>query len=172
MKKEVVQLAEVSRILFVCLGNIVRSPLAENLFRHLAEQAGVGDKYVVDSAGTSAWHIGEAPDSRMRRVAAQHGLQYDGRARQVSPQDLEHFDLLIALDNENRLDLLNLAGKAGLQAKIRTLREFDPQGGPRSAVPDPYYGGIDGFEEVFRIVERSCRGLLQALERDGLELRA
>lgn len=165
-------MAEVTHILFVCLGNIVRSPLAENLFRHLAEQAGVDHKYVVDSAGTGAWHIGEAPDSRMRRVAARYGLHYDGRARQVSHQDLERFDLVIALDNENRRSLEDLASSAAQRAKIHTLREFDPQGGPRTAVPDPYYGGIDGFEEVYRIVERACQGLLQALEGEGSELRA
>jgi len=154
----------VTRVCFVCLGNIVRSPLAENLFLHLVEQAGLGDKYEADSAGIGAWHVGEQPDSRMRRIAAQHGLSYDGRARQIQRSDLDRFDLLIAMDTENYHDLLRLARTPEQEAKVHTMREFDPLGGPRAVVPDPYYGGIDGFEEVYQIVERSCRGLLEALE--------
>ncbi len=155
------------RILFVCLGNIVRSPLAENMFRSLAQQAGVGHKYEVDSAGTGAWHVGEPPDPRMVRVAARHGLRYGGRARQFARQDFERFDLIVPMDADNRAFLLSKARTAEQEAKIHMLREFDPQGGPRSPVPDPYYGGQDGFEEVYRIVERSCRGLLEHLENHG-----
>ena len=151
------------RILFVCLGNIVRSPLAENMFRHLAEQAGLADRYEVDSAGTGGWHVGERPDRRMRQVAARHGFRYDGRARQFQRSDFDHFDLIIAMDAQNRADLRRLARSPEDEAKIHTLREFDPHGGPTAPVPDPYYGGIDGFEEVYTIVERSCRGLLDAL---------
>ncbi len=160
------------RILFVCLGNIVRSPLAENLFRHLAQQAGVNHKYEVDSAGTGSWHVGEPPDPRMVRVAAGHGLQYGGRARQFKRSDFEHFDLIIAMDTDNRAYLFNKARTAEEQAKIHLLREFDPQGGPDVSVPDPYYGGSDGFETVYDIVERSCRGLLEALEKERLEVSA
>jgi len=151
------------RILFVCLGNIVRSPLAENMFRHLAEQAGLADRYEVDSAGTGGWHVGERPDRRMRQVAARHGFRYDGRARQFQQSDFDHFDLIIAMDAQNRADLRRLARSPEDEAKIHTLREFDPHGGPTAPVPDPYYGGIDGFEEVYTIVERSCRALLDAL---------
>ncbi len=154
-----------TRILFVCLGNIVRSPLAENMFRHVAEQAGVSHKYEVDSAGTSSWHVGEEPDRRMRRVAARHGFRYSGQARQVQPQDFQDFDLIIAMDASNRAELLRLARKPEDEAKIHLLREFDPMGRPDDPVPDPYYGGIDGFEEVFHIVQRSCTGLLEALEK-------
>lgn len=154
----------IERICFVCLGNIVRSPLAENLFIDKAKQAGLEGKFEVDSAGTSAWHVGEAPDSRMRRVAAKHGLVYEGRARQFRVHDLDYFDMIIAMDGENRDDLLILAKTPGQVAKIRTLREYDPLGGPELSVPDPYYGGKDGFEEVFRIVDRSVEGLLQWLE--------
>jgi protein-tyrosine phosphatase len=163
-----VGLSDVTRICFVCLGNIVRSPLAENLFVRLADQAGVAHKYQVDSAGTSAWQVGEAPDGRMRRVAARRGLIYGGRSRQFQPQDFERFDLVIAMDLENLNDLKHMARRNGNEQKIHLLREFDPNGGPRAGVPDPYYGGIDGFEETYDIVERSCQGLLQALERgDG-----
>ncbi len=157
---------EVTRICFVCLGNIVRSPLAENMFRHLAEQAGVGQSYEVDSAGTSAWHVGEQPDARMRRVAAQHGLKYAGSARQFQRQDFSTFDWIIAMDASNRENLLRLASSDAERRKVRQMREFDSLGSPNAPVPDPYYGGIDGFEEVFQIVQRACKGLLDALE-DG-----
>jgi protein-tyrosine phosphatase len=156
-------LVEKKRICFVCLGNIVRSPLAENLFLHQAEQASVSDRFEVDSAGTGAWHIGEPPDSRMRRVAASHGLKYNGRARQIRLEDLENFDLIIAMDRENLADLQRMARSPEVEGKIRLLREFDPFGGPGTGVPDPYYGGIDGFEEVYQIVERSTKNLLDAI---------
>lgn len=159
-------LTDKTTICFVCLGNIVRSPLAENMFRHLADQAGVSEKYAVDSAGTARYHIGESPDGRMRRVAARQGLRYDGSARQFQRQDFDRFDWIVAMDPDNRADLERLAPGEGSRNKIRLMREFDPHGGSQAGVPDPYYGGIDGFEEVYRIVERSCRGLLAALE-DG-----
>jgi protein-tyrosine phosphatase len=158
-----VRLVAKKRICFVCLGNIVRSPLAENLFLHQAEQTGVSDRFEVDSAGTGAWHVGEPPDSRMQRVAAIHGLKYTGRARQIRPHDLEDFDLIIAMDRENLSDLKRLVRSPEAGQKIRLLREFDPFGGPQAGVPDPYYGGIDGFEEVYQIVERSTQKLLEAI---------
>jgi protein-tyrosine phosphatase len=162
-------LTDKKRVLFVCLGNIVRSPLAENLFRQLAAEAGVEGNYEVDSAATSSYHVGEAFDPRMKQVAAEHGLHYDGRARQVEGEDLERFDLVIAMDQNNRDDLLRVAHFEEQAAKIHTLREFDPQGGPSAEVPDPYYGGIDGFETTYRIVRRACQGLLSALEAGDLE---
>jgi protein-tyrosine phosphatase len=157
-------MTEPKRILFVCLGNIVRSPLAENMFLHLADQAGLGEKYMADSAGTGGWHAGEQPDSRMRRVAADHGFEYSGRARQFERRDFDRFDLIVAMDRNNRSDLLGIARSEADRARIRLMREFDPLGGPNADVPDPYYGGIDGFEKVYRIVERACRGLLESLE--------
>jgi protein-tyrosine phosphatase len=157
-------MTEPKRILFVCLGNIVRSPLAENMFLHLADQAGLGEKYLADSAGTGGWHAGEQPDSRMRRVAADHGFEYSGRARQFERRDFDRFDLIVAMDRNNRSDLLRIARSEADRARVRLMREFDPLGGPNADVPDPYYGGIDGFEKVYRIVERACRGLLESLE--------
>lgn len=161
-------MSEVTRICFVCLGNIVRSPLGENMFRHLAQQAGVGERYEVDSAGTGSWHVGEPPDRRMRQVAARRGFNYDGQARQFRQSDFDRFDLIIAMDTDNRANLRRLARNITDEAKIRLMREFDPQGGPNAPVPDPYYGGIDGFENVYDIVERSCQGLLDALEEKKL----
>lgn len=161
-------LPKIARICFVCLGNIVRSPLGENIFKHLAKRAGVAERYEVDSAGTGAWHVGESPDRRMRQVAARRGFKYDGRARQFKQSDFGKFDLIIAMDTENRANLRRLARSVNDEAKIRLMREFDPQGNPFDSVPDPYYGGIDGFEHVYDIVERSCQGLLEALEEDRL----
>ena len=157
-------MSNVTKICFVCLGNIVRSPLAENIFRYLVSDAGLDDRYQLDSAGTGVWHVGEPPDRRMRRVAASHGYKYAGIARQITRADFDEFDWIIAMDSDNKTKLINLADTPEKAAKVRLLREFDPQGGPNAAVPDPYYGGIDDFEEVFQIVERSCRGLLEALE--------
>lgn len=157
-----------TNILFVCLGNIVRSPLAENIFRRLVDQAGLAEKYFVDSAGTGAWHIGEQPDPRMVCVAAGYGLNYTGKARQISRKDFREFDWLIAMDRDNRAYLYSMAHGTEEQAKIRMLREFDPQARSYAPVPDPYYGGIDGFEETYHIVERSCKRLFDALERGEL----
>lgn len=153
-----------TRILFVCLGNIIRSPLGEKLFEYVANEAGVGEKYAVDSAGTSAYHIGERPDERMRRTAQRRGFVYDGRARQVNAQDLEDFDLVIAMDLENMNNLLALARSEEQAAKVHLMRSFDPEADGAVAVPDPWYDGPQGFEHVYDIVERSVRGLLRWLE--------
>jgi len=158
------------RILFVCLGNIIRSPLAQHVFVHLANQAGVGDKYLVDSAGTDNYHVGESPDSRMRRVASDYGLNYDGKARQFSNADFDRFDLIIAMDMNNKSDLLRMVRGFEDKNKIYTMRSFDPEGHSTDGVPDPYYGGVDGFHVTYKIVERSCRGLLNALETGELEI--
>lgn len=158
----------VTRICFVCLGNIVRSPLAENLFLQIAIEAGVVENYDVDSAGTSAWHVGEEPDLRMRRVADQQGMQYNGRARQFQRRDFDRFDMIVAMDTQNRSDVLGMARSPEQRDKVFLLREFDPYGGPNVSVPDPYYGGIDGFSEVYQVIERSCRGLLAELENGYL----
>jgi protein-tyrosine phosphatase len=158
------------RICFVCLGNIVRSPLAKNLFIHLAQQLGVSCKYEVDSAGTGDWHLGEPPDARMRQVAAQHGLHYDNSARQFRRSNFDLFDLILAMDHENLADLRGLARSDADRQKIHLLREYDPQGGPQAVVPDPYYDRVEGFEEVFRVIERSCQGLLNALEKNEIDL--
>jgi protein-tyrosine phosphatase len=154
------------RILFVCLGNIIRSPLGEHLFRHLADQQGLSDLYSADSAGTSAWHVGDAPDARMRRTAASHGLDYTGSARQFESMDFTDFDLILAMDESNRRSLEAVAPDEEARAKIRLMREFDPESSGNTDVPDPYYGGQEGFEQTYRIVQRSVRGLLDWLTGD------
>lgn len=160
-----------TRILFVCLGNIIRSPLAEKLFEHIANEAEVGQKYAVDSAGTANYHAGQRPDERMRRTAARRGFIYDGRGRQVQPSDLEDFDLVIPMDLENLADLKALARTPAQVAKLHLLREFDPEADGAVAVPDPWYDGPQGFEHVYDIIERSARGLLNAIESGKLQVK-
>ena len=157
------------RILFVCLGNIVRSPLAEHMFAYMAEQKGLSEKYEVDSAGTAAYHVGQSPDERMRQVAAEHGLKYDGRGRQFEPGDFDAFDVIIAMDDSNIDNILRLARDDEDEAKVHMMRKFDSQSQPEQSVPDPYYGGKDGFEHVYQIVERASKGLLEALEVGDLD---
>ncbi len=149
-------------VLFVCLGNICRSPLAEGVFHRLVSEAGLSDRFEIDSAGTGAWHVGESADARAAMVASQHGVQLDSRARQVTSDDLRHFDYVIAMDRENLRNLERMAGAEGSEAVIRLLRDYDSDDGG-DEVPDPYYGGASGFETVYEIVHRSCQGLLQRL---------
>lgn len=155
------------RILFVCMGNIIRSPLAEHLFRHLAMESRLDGKVEVDSAGTGGWHAGEAPDARMRRTAAGHGLKYTGEARQVRLRDFEEFDLILAMDTDNLAELRSRARGPGQLERIRLLRDYDPEAGRNASVPDPYYGGDEAFEETYAIVERGVRGLIHNLESGG-----
>ena len=159
-----------TRILFVCLGNIIRSPLAEKLFEHVAAEAGVGDKYQVDSAGTANYHVGQIADERMVRTAARRGFRYTGVGRQVAPEDLDDFDLIIPMDLENLGDLHALVSRPEQKAKMHLLREFDPDADGAVAVPDPWYDGPQGFDHVYDIIERSVRGLLRNLEAGELEL--
>jgi protein-tyrosine phosphatase len=157
-------LPPVTQLCFVCLGNIVRSPLAKSLFIHHTSQIGIKHKYEVDSAGTSDWHVGEPPDLRMRRVASRRGVPHEGRARQFKKSDFGRFDLILVMDDDNYDDLRLLEPTPEQLQKVHFLREYDPQGGYGVAVPDPYYGGIDGFEMVFDVIDRSVRGLLEQLE--------
>jgi len=151
-----------TRVLFVCLGNICRSPLAEGVFKHLVDEAGLSGKFAIDSAGTGSWHVGERPDARAAMVAREHGVELDSRARQVTEQDLREFDYVIAMDRENLRSLERLAGASEATAEIGLLRAYEPD--PDSEeVPDPYYGGVSGFENVYDIVARSCEGLLTRL---------
>lgn len=153
-----------TRILFICLGNIVRSPLAEALFIRYASEENLDGLFTVDSAGTSRGHVGEMPDDRMLRVASLHGLSYTHQARQIKPTDLDDFDLLITMDRDNYSDVLALAKNSGQQRKVHMLREWDPHGGEFSSVPDPYYGGKEGFNEVYQVIDRSVQNLVGKLK--------
>ena len=150
---------------FVCMGNICRSPTAEAGMRHLVRQAGLDGAIAIDSAGTGSWHVGEARDQRSQVVGARRGMPLAGEARQFRRSDFARFDYVLALDRDNLADLVRLAPDAQARAKLHLLREFDPASPPNSDVPDPYYGGIDGFDRVFDICEASCRGLLDHLRK-------
>ena len=155
-----------ARVLFVCLGNICRSPTAEGVMRRLVAESGHDGEVVVDSAGTAGWHEGDPPDRRSQHEAAGRGLDLSGlRGRQVRAHDFERFDLLLAMDADNQRELLRLAPDDAARGKVRLLREFDPEAVAAGdlEVPDPYYGGPDGFADVYDAIERACRGLLSHL---------
>jgi protein-tyrosine phosphatase len=149
------------RLLFVCLGNICRSPTGEGVMRALVRDAGLSDRIEVASAGTSGWHIGEPPDPRSTATAAARGIVIDGAGAQVTAADFERFDLLLAMDRQNLRDLQALAPDSEARSRARLLRDWDPDG--TGDVPDPYAGGPRGFEEVLDIVQRSCAALLDDL---------
>jgi low molecular weight protein-tyrosine phosphatase len=151
------------RILFVCMGNICRSPTAEGVMRRLLDEAGLADRVDVESAGTGAWHVGNPPDERATLAARRRGVTLEGAARQVRPSDFRDFDLLIAMDRENLRELLAIAPDEEAAEKVRLLREFDPAASGDLDVPDPYFGGGRGFETVLDMVEAACRGLLDEL---------
>lgn len=153
------------RIVFVCLGNICRSPLAESVFRHLARERGVESHFEVDSAGTSGFHDGEGPDERSVATARSRGIEVAGASRKLVVEDLRRFDYVIPMDAQNRRDIALLEEAAGGSAKVHLLREWDPAPGDGN-VPDPYSGGQRGFEEVQDMVERACAALLDDLLRE------
>ncbi|TBU97748.1 low molecular weight protein-tyrosine-phosphatase [Stutzerimonas kirkiae] len=146
------------RILFVCLGNICRSPTAEGVFRHKAEQAGLARQLQIDSAGTAAWHIGKAPDERTCRAARARGYELSGlQARQVESEDFQRFELILAMDTQNLADLQRLRPASGGAELDLLLRRY---GLALDEVPDPYYGGEQGFEQVLDLLEQASDALL------------
>lgn len=156
-------------VLFVCLGNICRSPLAEGVFVHLARSRGVLDRFDVDSCGLGSWHAGEAPDHRAQEVAKRRGVALSCTARKVDPaSDFGRFHVLLPMDLENRDRLLEIGAPA---ERVRLLRSFDPAlsglDDREMVVPDPYYGGPEGFDRVYDMIERACAGLLESLLRGG-----
>jgi len=146
------------RVLFVCLGNICRSPAAEAALTSLVEEAGLAEEFIIDSAGTGRWHVGERADARMRAAASRRGLEITSIARQVSADDFERFDHILAMDRENLQELSERAPSRH-RSKVRLFRDFDPED-PGADVPDPYYGGPDGFDDVLNIVTRTARAWL------------
>jgi protein-tyrosine phosphatase len=134
--------------------------------RHLVKEAGLGARIAVESAGTGDWHVGGPRDRRSRAVGAARGIPLEGAAQQFTRLDFDRYDHVLAMDRANRDELLRLARDDRDRDKVRLLRSFDPGAPPDAEVPDPYYGGPRGFEEVFDICERACRGLLGHLARD------
>lgn len=132
--------------------------------RHRVAEAGLSDAIEVESAGTGSWHVGDPPDARAAQEARARGLVMDGRAQQFRAGDFARFDLVLAMDEENAAHLRRIAPGAGAAAKVRLLREFDPgAAGDDLSVPDPYYGGPEGFSTVFGLVDAACRGLVEHL---------
>jgi protein-tyrosine phosphatase len=155
----------VVRVCFVCLGNICRSPTAEAVMRHLVKQEGLEGSVAISSAGTGDWHVGGPRDQRSQAVGAARGIPLTGRARQFTSASFDGCDHALAMDRANRDELLRLARTDADRAKVRLLRSFDPAAPPDAEVPDPYYGGPRGFEEVFDLCEAACRGLIAQLRR-------
>ena len=160
------------RLLFVCLGNICRSPAAEGVFLHLLAQEGLEDQFVVDSAGTGSWHVGNPADRRMRAAAERRGIHLPSRARQIETADLHRFDRILTMDDDNLRAVQALARGLDRQpqqpkapmASIEPITRYCDRFQVRD-VPDPYYGGEQGFEQVLDLLEDACSGLLQELRR-------
>ena len=147
------------KLLFVCLGNICRSPSAENIMNHLIQEAGLTDQITCDSAGTSGYHIGAAPDRRMSAAASKRGIELQGHSRKLTPSDLQRFDLILAMDRENYQDILYFDREGIYENKIFMMCDFATQK-PDREVPDPYYGDLDGFDYVIDLLLDACKGLL------------
>lgn len=152
------------KVLFVCMGNICRSPAAEGVMLHMLRQNGLEKQVQIDSAGTGGWHSGNRADERMRKHAALRGYSLDSRARQVRESDFEHFDLILVMDRDNMRQIKPFSFSPRGMHKVRLFCEFarDRQ---EKEVPDPYYGGDDGFEQVLDIVENGCEHLLRHIRK-------
>ena len=153
-------------VFFVCLGNICRSPLGEGVLAHRLEEEDLSDRVRVDSAGTGAWHLGEPPDPRSVEVAMRHGIVLRGQARRVCVEDFHEFDYIFAMDRTNLRDLRHLESQGEGGALLTLFREFDPYQDGDLDVPDPYYGGPDGFDLMFDMVDRTCAAFIEHLRSE------
>ncbi|MGM0983927.1 MAG: low molecular weight protein-tyrosine-phosphatase [Pseudomonadota bacterium] len=150
------------RVLFVCLGNICRSPTAEGVFRRLLDERGLAHQVGVDSCGIGPWHVGKAADTRAREAAARRGIDLSAlRARQLDVDDFDRFDLLLAMDHDN---LADIEARRPPQSQVPARLFLEYAGYPDRGVPDPYYGGDRGFDEVLDLVEAASLGLLEEIE--------
>ena len=155
------------KVLFVCLGNICRSPMAEGIFRQIVKKEGLINRFQIDSAGTSRYHIDEIPDQRTIRACSEKGIQLDHLGKELIPIHLEDWDYILAMDNSNfeNIQILKNKTKGNHKAQIIKMRDFDLMHKGKD-VPDPYYGGMDGFYEVFDMLERSSYELLRYIRRE------
>jgi protein-tyrosine phosphatase len=151
----------VTRILFLCMGNICRSPAAHCVFQHMVDQAGLSQRFEIDSAGTIGFHRGAPPDPRMQAVLRARGYPIHGESRPLEKRDLDAYDLILAMDRENLADARSLSEGIRCRASIRLFSDFHPER-KGEAIPDPYYGGDGGFDHVMDLIEEGCRGLLEA----------
>lgn len=157
------------RLLFVCLGNICRSPAAENIMNHLIAQANLTGHITCDSAGTSSYHIGSPPDRRMAAAATQRHISMQGSARQFTKADFEAFDLILAMDRDNYAGICSLDPAGTYREKVRLMCDFCTHHSARE-VPDPYYGGPEGFNQVIDLLLDACTGLLNHIvEEQGIK---
>lgn len=154
------------QLLFVCLGNICRSPSAENIMRYLIAEAGLSDRILCDSAGTSSYHIGSSPDRRMQAAASQRGITLKGSARQLTSDDFETFDLILAMDEDNYRNILALDRDNRYGEKVQLMCDYAQHYRDRE-VPDPYYGGPDGFNYVIDLLMDACQGLLTHIQQSA-----
>ena len=152
------------RVLFVCLGNICRSPAAQGIMQHIVDKAKQNDRFILDSAGLYGGHAGELPDSRMRQAAFQHGYRLEHRSRPVTSSDFENFDIVVAMDNSNYDRLKALAPTVEDEAKVVKMISFCTQHKHHTYIPDPYYEGMSGFHIVIELLEDACQGLFDALK--------
>lgn len=157
-------------VLFVCLGNICRSPLAEGIFIHLAQERGVLDRFDIDSCGTGGWHVGNPPDKRSVAVARKHGIELPSRARKLNARaDFDRFEWVLAMDRANHADLI-AAGSSPRQTHLMMAFHADHAASPSTSpdVPDPYYGGRDGFDTIYDMLTGACDGLLSSLTQESV----
>jgi protein-tyrosine phosphatase len=154
------------RVCFVCSGNICRSPTAEGVFKKLASEAGIAHSFHVESAGIGSWHVGERPDPRTIRAAEARGYRLESRAQHWKARDFDRFDYVVAMDRSHVGSLMRLASSDAMKAKISLARDHVPDGPRDEDVPDPYYGEIDGFDEVVDICVESCTALLAVIRRE------
>lgn len=150
-------------VLFICLGNICRSPAAEGIMKTIVERAGLTDEFVIDSAGIGDWHVGQLPDNRMRKCGADHGYKFDSHARQFQKPDFKRFDTIVVMDNENYRAITSMASTQADKDKVIRMGDFLTEHREYTFVPDPYYGDYSDFELVITLLEDACQGLLKFL---------
>lgn len=152
-------------VLFICLGNICRSPAAEGIMKTIVERAGLADEFVIDSAGIGDWHVGQLPDGRMRKCGVKHGYRFDSHARQFQKSDFKQFDTIVVMDNENYRTITSMASTQADKDKVIRMGDFLTEHREYTIVPDPYYGDYSDFELVITLLEDACQGLLKFLIR-------
>lgn len=150
-------------VLFICLGNICRSPAAEGIMKSLVEKAGLSDEFEIDSAGIGSWHVGQLPDSRMRKCGAEHGYRFDSHVRQFQRSDFKRFDTIVVMDNENYRAITSMASCQADKDKVVRMADFLTNHREYTSVPDPYYGDYSDFELVITLLEDACQELLNSI---------
>lgn len=154
-------------VLFICLGNICRSPAAEGIMKSLVEKEGMSDDFFIDSAAIGSWHIGQLPDSRMRKCGAEHGYRFDSHARQFQKSDFQHFDLIVVMDNENYRAITSMASSQADKDKVVRIADYLTHHREYTTVPDPYYGDYSDFELVIELLEDACQGLMDSIKEQN-----